>query len=80
VLATVATTRTQALHAAGDPALAALNGGFHLAYLIGAALVLAAIVVAVVVLRPERTPAAAEPEPEPARKRRPRATPACDAA
>ena len=79
VLATVATTRTQALHAAGDPALAALNGGFHLAYLIGAALVLVAIVVALVVLRPGRTPAAAA-EPEPARKRRPRATPACDAA
>ena len=55
VLATLATTRTEALRAAGDPALAALNGGFHLAYLIGAALVLAAIVVAVVVLRPERT-------------------------
>src|SRR5690242_5360882 len=76
VLATVATTRTQALHAAGDPALAALNGGFHLAYLIGAALVLAAIAVAVVVLRPERAAAAAEPSRTP----RPRATPACDAA
>ena len=48
VLATLASTRTGALHAAGEPALAALNGGFHLAYLVGAALMAVAVVIAVV--------------------------------
>jgi predicted MFS family arabinose efflux permease len=79
VLATVASTRTEDLRAAGDPALAALNGGFHVAYLIGAALVLVAIAVAVVVLRPAPAPAEAAAT-EAARARPPRATPACEAA
>jgi MFS family permease len=60
VLATLATTRTGALRDAGHSAATALNGGFHLAYLVGAGLVLAAIVVAVTVLRP--APRAAEDE------------------
>jgi EmrB/QacA subfamily drug resistance transporter len=51
VLATLASERTDALRAGGDSANAALNGGFHLAYLIGAALVGVAIVVALIVLR-----------------------------
>jgi EmrB/QacA subfamily drug resistance transporter len=51
VLATFATERTENLLAEGEPAASALNSGFHLAYLIGAALVLVAIVIAVVVLR-----------------------------
>jgi hypothetical protein len=46
------------LRESGDSALAALNGGYHLAYVIGAGLVLAAIAVAVSVLVPERVAAA----------------------
>jgi hypothetical protein len=53
-LATLATERTNGLLADGDSAAAALNGGYHLAYLVGAALVLVAIAVAVVVLEPVR--------------------------
>jgi EmrB/QacA subfamily drug resistance transporter len=52
VLATLATGRTDSLLADGEPHAAALNSGFHLAYLIGAALVLVAFVVALAVLRP----------------------------
>ena len=54
VLATLSTTRTEELAAAGESAQAALNGGYHLGYLIGGALVVAAIAVAVTVLRVER--------------------------
>ena len=59
VLATVASNRTDKLLADGESALAALNGGFHLAYLIGAALVLVAIVVVLAVLKPVAMPAMA---------------------
>jgi EmrB/QacA subfamily drug resistance transporter len=59
VLATLATERTHGLLADGESRASALNSGFHLAYLIGAALVLVAIVVALGVLRSE-APAAAE--------------------
>jgi MFS family permease len=51
VLATLATERTDGLRADGESVAAALNGGFHLAYLIGAILVAVAIVLAVVILR-----------------------------
>jgi EmrB/QacA subfamily drug resistance transporter len=51
VLATLATERTEGLRADGEAVAAALNGGYHLAYLVGAALTVAAIVVAAVVLR-----------------------------
>ena len=51
VLATLATERTEAQLADGEPAAAALNSGYHLAYLIGAGLVLVAIAVAVSFLR-----------------------------
>jgi EmrB/QacA subfamily drug resistance transporter len=57
VLATVATERTDGLRADGETLNSALNAGYHLAYLIGAALVAIAVVVAVVVL--ERQPAGA---------------------
>jgi len=50
VLATLATERTDGLRSGGEAAAAALNGGYHLAYLIGAALVAGAIVVALSVL------------------------------
>jgi EmrB/QacA subfamily drug resistance transporter len=65
VLATLATSRTDTLLASGDSTAAALTGGYHLAFLIGAALAVTAIVVAVSVLR-SQTPAATEEEAEPA--------------
>ena len=53
VLATVATERTDSLLAGGASNDAALTSGYHLAFIIGAALVAAAVVVALVVLRPD---------------------------
>jgi EmrB/QacA subfamily drug resistance transporter len=50
-LATLASERTAGLRADGETLNVALNSGFHLAYLIGAALVLVALGVAVAVLR-----------------------------
>jgi MFS family permease len=64
VLATLATERTDGLLADGEPANTALNSGFHLAYLIGAACVVVAIVAAVGILQSAQAPAPAE-EPEP---------------
>jgi hypothetical protein len=52
VLATLATERTDSLRAAGENANAALNGGYHLAFLIGAMLIGVAIVAAATILRP----------------------------
>jgi EmrB/QacA subfamily drug resistance transporter len=66
VLATFATQRTDGLLADGEPAASALNSGYHLAYLIGAGLVVAAIAIAVVVLREDAPVASAEHVPEPA--------------
>ena len=60
VLATFATERTDALLADGEPAASALNSGYHLAYLIGAGLVLVAIAIAVSVLRVRQPEAAPE--------------------
>ena len=51
LLATVSTERTKTLLADGKSALEALNGGYHLAYLIGASLTVVAIVAAVTILR-----------------------------
>jgi predicted MFS family arabinose efflux permease len=59
VLATVASTKTSSLRDAGESTAAALNGGFHLAYLIGALLLGVAIVLAVTVLQPVRRSAEA---------------------
>jgi len=77
VLATLSSTRTAGLHAAGESAAAALNGGYHLAYAVGAGLILAAIAVAVTVLEPERraAEAVAAERPRPVRPQ-----PACEAA
>jgi hypothetical protein len=61
VLATLATGRTDGLRGAGEPALSALNAGYHLAYVIGAALVAVAVVVALTVLRTPAGAPAAEP-------------------
>jgi MFS family permease len=61
VLATLATERTDARLDDGASGPVALNSGYHLAYLIGAGLVLVAIAVAVSFLR-ERAPEAAPAE------------------
>jgi EmrB/QacA subfamily drug resistance transporter len=83
VLATLATERTEGLLADGESAASALNSGYHLAYVIGAGLVLVGIAVAVSVLRSEVpevaaepvTVAAAEPAAEPVEAPRIRAVP-----
>ena len=54
VLATLSTTRSNDLLHHGQATASALTSGYHLAFLIGAALVVAAILVAVSVLQPER--------------------------
>ncbi len=64
VLATLAAERTNALRAAGEATDAALNGGYHLAYLIGAALLGVAVLVAIFVVRAPATELA-QPEAEP---------------
>ncbi len=51
VLATLSTTRTNNLLGDGDSAASALTSGYHLAFLIGAGLVVAALVVAGTLLR-----------------------------
>jgi EmrB/QacA subfamily drug resistance transporter len=57
VIATLATSRTESLLAAGDAQAQALTGGFHLAFLVGAGLVTVAIGVALTVLEPLPGPA-----------------------
>ena len=58
VLATLSASRSDSLIADGEPTASALTSGYHLAFLIGAALVLAAIVVAIKVVQPEEEVAA----------------------
>jgi len=58
VLATLASERTDGLRDGGSSFDAALNSGFHLAYLVGAALVAAAFAIAVVVMREAPLPQA----------------------
>jgi len=65
VLATLAAERTSALQDSGAAHAAALNSGFHLAYLVGAGLVAVALAIAIFVLRSEPMPAMA---PEHARE------------
>ncbi len=54
VLATLSTTRSSELRTHGASTAASLTNGYHLAFTIGAGLVLVAIAVAVVLLRPEQ--------------------------
>jgi MFS family permease len=54
VLATLSTTRTDSLVAAGDPQASALTDGYHLAFVVGAGLVATAVGVALTVLKPAR--------------------------
>jgi EmrB/QacA subfamily drug resistance transporter len=60
VLATLSTERTDAKLADGASQLAALNSGYHLAYIIGAILVGIAAVIAVTVLKPAPMPSPEE--------------------
>lgn len=65
LLATLSSSRAEALSGEGASPAEALTGGYHLAFWVAAALVVAAIAVALVVLEPEAGPAeAAEAEPE----------------
>jgi len=59
VLATLSATRAEGMIRAGESTAAALTSGYHLAFGIGAALVVVAIAIAATVLVPERR---AEPE------------------
>jgi sugar phosphate permease len=64
VLATLATSHTEALRADGESAAAALTGGYQLAFAIAAGLVAVAVLLAATVLRNQAEPALAEvPEP-----------------
>jgi hypothetical protein len=54
VLATLSATRSESMIGGGEATASALTGGYHLAFLIGAGLVVVAIAVAVTVLKPER--------------------------
>jgi len=58
VLATLSATRSAHLLKGGASTAAALTGGYHLAFLIGAGLMVLAIVIAVTVLQPQARPAA----------------------
>ena len=63
-LATLATDRSDGLLADGESAASALTSGYQLAYVVGAALVAAALAVALTVLRPEVRAALEDAEPE----------------
>jgi EmrB/QacA subfamily drug resistance transporter len=67
VLATLATERTDGLRVDGASTANALNSGYHLAYLIGAALVAVAFVAAVTVLRSDSPQEREQTEDAPAR-------------
>jgi EmrB/QacA subfamily drug resistance transporter len=64
VLATLSATRSDHLLGAGKSTAAALTGGYHLAFLIGAALVGAGLVLALTVPQPEQKAAAEAVEGE----------------
>jgi len=63
VLASLAASRTSSLRADGESALVALNGGYHVAFAVGALFALAAGVVAAVVLREAKPAHEAAREP-----------------
>ena len=65
VLATLSSTRTETLLGQGDSTASALTGGYHLAFAIGAGMVIAGIVLAVALLRPQAA-VAEDPALEPA--------------
>ena len=62
VLASLAASRTESLEASGDGPLVALNGGYHVAFLVGAVFVVASAVVAGALLRSDVSAGAHEGE------------------
>jgi EmrB/QacA subfamily drug resistance transporter len=66
ILASLAASRTDTLSASGESALASLNGGYHLAFLVGAAFALVAAAIGATFLRTNPVVAQTEPELEPA--------------
>ena len=64
VLATLSATRSDGLIDDGEATASALTSGYHLAFLVGAALVVAAIVVGLTVLEPSEPAEQAELEAE----------------
>jgi len=63
VLASLAASRTDTLLASGDDELAALTGGYHAAFVVGAVFALAAAVIGAALLRPGAAAVHAETEP-----------------
>jgi MFS family permease len=63
VLASVAAARTDGLLGSGGDSLAALNGGYHVAFLVGGLFAVAAAAVGVALLRPREAAAHAATEP-----------------
>jgi len=61
ILVSLAASRTDSLRASGDGPLAALNGGYHVAFLIGAPFAAAAALVGAVLLRTRQQVATAAP-------------------
>jgi EmrB/QacA subfamily drug resistance transporter len=57
VLASIAASRTSSLRAGGDGQLAALTGGYHIAFLVGAVFAVAAAAIGLTLLRPSMAPA-----------------------
>ena len=53
ILASLAASRTSSLSDSGESALEALNGGYHLAFLVGALFAVAAAAIGAVFLRPQ---------------------------
>jgi EmrB/QacA subfamily drug resistance transporter len=68
VLASVAAARTDDLLASGESSVAALAGGYHVAFLVGAMFALAAAAVGALALRPGSVAVHPESQPEPARE------------
>jgi EmrB/QacA subfamily drug resistance transporter len=66
ILASLADFRTDSLLESGESTASALTGGFHAAFLLGAAFVIAAIGVAIALLRPTMAHPHGEPAGEPA--------------
>jgi EmrB/QacA subfamily drug resistance transporter len=69
VLATLATERTEGLLADGESSAAALNSGYHLAFLIGGVLIAVAIGVALTVLESDKVATAPEIDEDEAARR-----------